>query len=267
MTARSLEGRCALVTGASGGIGAAIALALAEAGARVAVHGRDAARTQQVAKAIEAAGDHAHIVLGELSTDAAAAEVADQAEAALGGVDILVNNAGGESAGSGLAGWFEAAPADWMQTYASNVGSMVRLTHRFSPAMRAKGWGRLIQLSSGVVEAPMTSIPDYQAAKLAIRSLTRTLSKTLALTGVTANSISPGLILTANVETWIRALAVEAGWDGGWAEWQVRAAREMFPNHSGRLGRPEDIARAALFLADPAADFVNGVDIRVDGGV
>ncbi len=267
MTSRVLEGRRALVTGSSAGIGAAIALSLAGAGARVAVHGRNAERTEDTVRAIEWAGGRAYVVLGELSTDDGAARMADQADAALGGVDILVNNAGGESAGSGLAAWFEADAAAWMHTYASNVGSMVRLIHRFAPAMRANGWGRLIQISSGVVEKPMTSIPDYQAAKIAIRNLTQTLSKTLALTGVTANSISPGLMLTPGVEGYIRALAAEHGWEGGWAEWQVRAVTELFPNHTGRLGLPEDIGRTALFLADPAADFINGADILVDGGV
>ncbi|PTD21133.1 SDR family NAD(P)-dependent oxidoreductase [Sphingomonas fennica] len=259
-------GKVALVTGASGGIGAASAVRLAAEGAIVVCHGRDEGRTAAAADAIRKAGGTAHVVIGTLTGDAEAAAIVDATRAATGDVDILVNNAGGESAGGGMAGWFEASAEDWLATYDSNVASMVRLIHAFTPAMRDKGWGRLIQMSSGVVDVPMPMIPDYQGAKAAIRALTVSLSKALARTGITANSISPGFVLTDTNRKWVAAMAERSGVTGDWSEVERWAARKFVPNHAGRLGKPEDIANAVAFLADPASDFVNGIDIRVDGG-
>lgn len=151
----SLEGKRAFVTGSSSGIGAAVARRLAADGAVVAVHGRDAARTQAIADSILADGGQAHVVLGSLSSDSEAASVADAVEAVLGAVDVLVNNAGGESAGGGHAPWFDASAQMWLDTYQANVASMVRMIRRFAPSMQAKGWGRLILASpaAGYVNA------------------------------------------------------------------------------------------------------------------
>lgn len=260
-----LSGKTALVTGASGGIGAATALRLAAEGAAVVCHGRNHARTAATAEAVRAVGGTAFVVTGGLSNDAEAAAIVDATCTAAGDVDILVNNAGGESAGGGTAPWFETSPADWLATYDSNVGSMIRLIHAFTPAMKAKRWGRLIQLSSGVVDVPMAIIPDYQGAKAAIRTLTKSLAHALSGTGITANSVSPGFVLTDGNRPWIMGMAEKHGITG-WEEIERWAVRKFVPNHSGRLGRPEDIANAIAFLADPASDYVNGTDILVDGG-
>jgi len=264
--AGKLAGKSALVTGASGGIGAATALRLAADGAVVVCHGRSEDRTNAAAEAVRRAGGTAHVVIGELSGDAGPAAIVEATRAVAGDIDILVNNAGGESAGGGLSPWFETTAADWLATYDSNVGSMIRLIHAFTPAMREKRWGRLIQLSSGVVEVPMPIIPDYQGAKAAIRNLTRSLSKALSGTGITANSVSPGFVLTDTNRKWVVAMAEKSGVNGGWEDIERWAVKKFVPNHSGRLGRPEDIANAIAFLADPVSDYVNGTDILVDGG-
>ncbi|SNS73223.1 NAD(P)-dependent dehydrogenase, short-chain alcohol dehydrogenase family [Sphingomonas laterariae] len=261
-----IAGKTALVTGASGGIGAATAIRLASEGAVVVCHGRNEGRTVATAEAIRAQGGTAHVVIGELSGDAGPAAIVDATRAAVSDVDILVNNAGGESAGGGTAGWFDTSPADWLATYDSNVGSMIRLIHAFTSAMRERRWGRLIQLSSGVVDVSMPIIPDYQGAKAAIRNLTVSLSKALSGTGITANSVSPGFVLTDGNRPWIIGMAERNGITGGWEEIERWAVRKFVPNHSGRLGRPEDIANTIAFLADPASDYVNGTDILVDGG-
>ncbi|MGH6781399.1 MAG: SDR family NAD(P)-dependent oxidoreductase [Sphingomonadaceae bacterium] len=260
-----LGGKTALVTGASGGIGAATALRLAAEGAVVVCHGRNEARTVATADAVRAAGGTAFVVIGGLSGDAEATAIVDATRTAVGDVDILVNNAGGESSGGGTSSWFETSPADWLTTYDSNVGSMIRLIHAFTPAMKAKGWGRLIQLSSGVVDVSMPIIPDYQGAKAAIRNLCKSLAQALSGTGVTANSVSPGFVLTDGNRPWIIGMAEKHGVTG-WEEIERWAVGKFVPNHSGRLGRPEDIANAIAFLADPASDYVNGTDILVDGG-
>jgi len=263
---RDLEGKRAFVTGSSAGIGEAIAHRLAANGAIVAVHGRNLQRTHAVAEAVRAAGGKAHAIVGSLSCEADAHEVADAAEQMLGGVDILVNNAGGESAGGGHAPWFDVAPDEWLATYESNVVSMVILIRRFAPAMRERGWGRLIQLSSTSVDRPLTVIPDYSAAKAAIRTLTKSVAHSMAHTGVTANSVSPGPVVTPNVRKWILDTAEQQGWGGDWTRVELHAARQLFPNWSGRLGYPEDIAHAVAFLASSAADYINAIDIRIDGG-
>lgn len=254
-------GRHALVTGASAGIGAAIARRLAAQGAVVVVHGRHVERTHAVARGIGMAGGRAHIALGSLASDADATAVIQQVRDAVGHVDILVNNAGGESAGGGSAAWFDATPEDWVRTYDSNLASMVRLIHAFVPDMRERRWGRLIQMSSAVVDRPMVLIPDYQGAKVAIRNLTRSLCLALVNTGITVNSVSPGTIRTENVERWARQQAEAAGVEGDWNEIARWSAAQGRP-----VGQPEDVAHAVAFLADPAAGFVNGIDVRVDGG-
>lgn len=261
-----LKGKRALVTGASTGIGEAIAHRLAADGAVVGVHGRNVERTEAVVQAISAAGGYAFPIIGSLSGESEALKVADAAEKALGGVDILVNNAGGESAGGGHSQWFDATADDWLATYESNVVSMVVLIRRFAPLMRDRGWGRLIQLSSTSVDRPMTQIPDYSAAKAAIRTLTRSVAHSLAQSGVTSNSVSPGLIVTPNVRNYVLQTAEQQGWGGTWEEVERRAAVDLIPSWAGRLGYPEDIAATVAFLASPEAQYVNAIDIRVDGG-
>lgn len=264
--AKPLAGKTALVTGASGGIGAASAIRLAEMGAAIVVHGRNPDRTHAAAEKVRAAGGTAHVAIGSLSSDADAGAVVATTRAAVEKIDILVNNAGGDSAQNGLARWFEATPADWLATYDSNVGSMVRLVHAFAPDMQAQGWGRIILLSSGIVSFPAARIPDYQGAKAAIRNMTRTLMKALVRSGVTVNCISPGFVLTDTNRQWVRAMAQGKVDSEEWTAIEEWAARKLVPCASGRLGRPEDIAAAIAFLAHPENDFVNGVDIQIDGG-
>ncbi len=262
-----LEGKNALVTGASGGIGAATALRLAGMGASVVVHGRNVDRTEAAAAAVREAGGTAHVAIGNLATDDAANAVIETVRTAVGNIDVLVNNAGGDNAGNGTAPWFDISAADWISTYDSNVGSMIRMTRAFAPEMKERGWGRIVLLSSGVVEVPMAIIPDYQAAKAAIRNLARTLMKALTRTGVTVNSVSPGFILTDSNRGWVKTMAERANVDtSDWSAVESWANRKLVPVASNRLGRPDDIASIIAFLAHPDQSFVNGVDIQVDGG-
>nr|WP_239025883.1 SDR family oxidoreductase [Sphingomonas paeninsulae] len=179
---KPLAGKRALVTGSSSGLGQGIAERLAADGAEVCLHGRDRVRLEAAQAAVAKLG-RAHAAVGSLSDDDGAADVIAQAKAVMGGIDILVNNAGGESAGNGQAEWLDATPDEWMATYNSNVGSMVRLIRSCVPDMKAAGWGRIINLSSVSVDTPLAVIPDYQASKTAIRSLTRSLALALANTG------------------------------------------------------------------------------------
>ncbi|SEH48307.1 NAD(P)-dependent dehydrogenase, short-chain alcohol dehydrogenase family [Mycolicibacterium rutilum] len=251
-----LVGRRALVTGSSAGIGAAIAEMLAEEGAAVVVHGRDRDRTEAVAHRIEAVP-----VVGDLSTDAGAAYVADAASAG-GPIDILVNNAGGYEELS----WSDAVPEQWAQVYQANVVSGVRMIRHLTPAMRQRGWGRVIQIGGGLAVQPMAIQPHYQATLAARHNLTVSLARELAGTGITANTVAPGAILTDQVAELLMRIAPEHGWTGNLSDVERVAAESWIPNDVGRFGRPDEIAAAVVFLAGKHADYISGATIRVDGG-
>jgi NAD(P)-dependent dehydrogenase (short-subunit alcohol dehydrogenase family) len=258
---RELEGKRALVTGSSAGIGEATARMMSEAGARVFVHGRDPGRTEAVAKSLGAP-----FLAADLANEAEVEALVAAVEEAFGGLDILVNNAGGESSGGGNAQWFEATPEHWVKTYNANLISAIRLIHAFAPGMKDQGSGRIINIGSGVAHSPLPTIPDYAGAKAAMTNSTISLAKALARTGVTANIITPGLIATRQAKGWLMGLAEKQGWGSDWSVIEKKAAAKVAPNLAGRLGRPEDIARAVMFFASPAADYVTGVELRMDGG-
>jgi NAD(P)-dependent dehydrogenase (short-subunit alcohol dehydrogenase family) len=263
-----LTGKRALVTGSTSGIGRGIALVLAGEGATVIVHGRNRDRAEGVVAAIRANGGIAHTALGDLALDEGAMAVATAVDDATGGLDILVNNIGGnEAAGGGLQGWFADTPEVWTGTMQQNLVAPVRMIHAFVPAMRQRGWGRVINVSSGGGAQPTPQAAAYCAAKAAVNNLTVSLSIELARTGVTVNTISPGCTRTEMFERTLTAMAEANGWPD---DMDVREAKfmdlGMFPCSSTRYGRPEDIGTLVAFLASPLSAFVNGADYRIDGG-
>jgi 3-oxoacyl-[acyl-carrier protein] reductase len=260
-----LAGKRALVTGSSSGIGAGIARVLAREGVAVVVHGRNRERAGQVADEIRKKGGKVQVAIGDLTDDEQAQTVAEAADAAFGGIDILINNTGG--AAGKQQDWMGTTPEVWAATYQTNVISAVRLIRHFIAQMKQRGWGRIIQLASASATQPLPfSLPDYQASKAAVVNLTVGLSKYLGGSGVTANTITPGTILTPALERTFRDWARARNWGEQWEEIERRAVAEMFPNPSGRVGRVEDIANMTAFIASPLAGFVNGANIRVDGG-
>lgn len=258
-----LEDKRALVTGSSAGIGAEIARALAAEGARVVVHGRDAGRAEATADRIRADGGRVALVLGDLTEAAAFPNLSMAAIEAFGGIDILVNNAGIYVP----RGWFEVEPEDWVATYQSNVASMVRTIHAFAPGMRERGWGRIVNIASGVATAPFPSMPDYAASKAAVLNLTVSLSKELGGTGVTANAVAVGITRTEEVERFFRTVAAEQGWGDDWAEIERRVLSEWASVPVGRIAIPEEVASLVVFLASPNSGFITGSNLRVDGGI
>jgi len=258
-----LIGKRALVTGASAGIGVAIGEALAREGAQVLVHGRDVARVRVVVGRITSAGGQAVPITGDLATDDGAAAVYSQAKNAFGGIDILINNAGAYEARS----WFETTPATWRMFFETDVLSAVRLILAVAPDLRQAGWGRIINVATGMATTPQIVMADYAAAKAAMVNSTVSLAKALAGTGVTANTVSPGVIHTEGVEHVLRDAAQRLGWGEDWEIIQRRWFEDMLSDKTvKRLGRVEEVADLVTFLASPLADYINGANLRIDGG-
>ena len=169
--------------------------------------------------------------------------------------------------GGQMLSWFEISPDQWAATLQQNLVSAVRMVQAFVPAMREEGWGRVINISSGGGASPPESVPDYCAAKAGLNNLTVSLSKVLARTGVTVNTVSPGCTRTDMFERNLERMAEENGWPD---DYESREARFMdlgiFPCVSERYGRPEDVGTLVAFLASPHSAFVNGANYRIDGG-
>ncbi len=270
-----LSGKRVLVTGSSSGIGAAIAEAFCQEGAKVVVHGRDEAKTQAVVQRLTDAGGDARFVIGELSSEDVCAAVAKQAAECFGGLDILVNNAGGMAAAnrpdstaeSFNRPWLETPWDDWRWTYEQNVGSSVRLIQALAPGMIAQGWGRIINISSASATQTEPDLADYQPAKAAITNMTTGLAKSLGGTGVTVNTVTPGTIATEGVRNGFVLWAKQLGWEtDDWAEIERRFTSEVIPQPTKHFGRPVDIARMVVFLSSPQASYMTGGNYRVDGG-
>jgi gluconate 5-dehydrogenase len=245
----SLEGRVALVTGGSSGIGHGIARALALAGARVVLLARGADPLDRAALALQAAGCDAAWVSADLADRAAVLRGAAAAAEPFGEPDIVVN-AAGVNIRPPLG---ELTTADWDTLMAVNLTAPFLLGQRFGPAMAARGWGRIVNIASQQAVRAFGNSGGYGAAKAGLAGLTRSQSEAWAPRGVCCNAIVPGFVatpLTADVAADpVRSAAL--------------AARTMI----GRNGEPGDFEGAAVFLASRASDYVTGQMIFVDGGL
>jgi 3-oxoacyl-[acyl-carrier protein] reductase len=251
---RPLTGRVALVTGASRGIGRAIALELAAAGAALAVnYRRDGESAQEVVRQIEATGGRALAIQASVAEQAEVDRLADAALAAFGFVDILVANAGIASRGHAVA---DTEPAEVLRVMATHAFSAHRLAQRLLPAMRARPRSDVILVSSSELGAMKPFGAPYNMAKAALEALGLTLAKEEVGNGVHVNIVAPGLIVT---DMGARLVKAKLGID---RMEELDAEQPM-----GRLGRPSDIARVVRFLVSEDAGFVTGQRIVVDGGV
>jgi NAD(P)-dependent dehydrogenase (short-subunit alcohol dehydrogenase family) len=244
----SLRGRVAVVTGGSSGIGRGIALALGQAGAAVVLVARDRARLRDTAGQLTQAGCEAATVSADLGDRDSVTRAAGQAERAFGQPDILVNCAG-LNLRPPLA---ELTAPQWDELIGVNLTAPFLLGQRFGPRMAARGWGRIINITSQQADRAFGNSGGYGAAKGGVASLTRSQSEAWARSGVCCNAICPGFVVTP--------LTAEVSADP--ARLEALAARTMV----GRNGMPGDFAGAAVFLASSASDFVTGQMIRVDGG-
>ncbi|MCB9453877.1 MAG: glucose 1-dehydrogenase [Anaerolineaceae bacterium] len=245
-----LQGKVAIVTGASRGIGQAIAERLAEAGAKVVISSRKQEGLEPVAASIRANGSDALPVAAHNGDKAALNALVEQAVAAYGRVDILVNNA---ATNPHFGTLLEAEDSMWQKTLEVNLMGNVWLTQAVVKVMRANGsGGKIINVASvnGLRPGRMQGI--YSITKAAVINLTQTLAMELGAEGIQVNAIAPGLVQTK----FARAI-----WDN-----EVILNEVMARTPAGRIGQPDDIAGIALYLASPASNFATGQVFVVDGG-
>ncbi len=258
----NLQDKVALVTGSYRGTGAGIARVLAAEGACVVVHGLEPGQAEPLAKELRAAGGEAWVACGDVRNEVGARAAAEEALAEAGRVDVLVNNYGAAAG----RGWLDADETDWLDMFHTNVLSGARMVRHLVPGMRERGWGRVIFLGSVGGERPRAQMPGYYAAKASLANMTVSLAKELAGSGITVNTISPGMLATAEVRTSLEHRAAKEGWGDGWDEIQRRASTDFMPNPTGRLGTTEEVGQLVAFLASGHAAYINGANIRIDGG-
>ena len=254
-----LENKRVLVTGSTSGIGEGIVKFFAKLGASVIINGRNSEEAERVAAEINNCGGKAIIVLGDLSQDEDVERIVETVTKEIGGIDILVNNAGGGSHQDDM----NTPPSEWLDSYNINLVSMVRLIQRLLPQMREKGWGRIINISSGAGVFPQPGQAAYSTTKSAVNNLTVAIAQSLNADGVTINTVSPGVIITPKMVEMAKA----QGMGETLEEIDAACAQMMKPPPLVRMGRVDDIANVVVFLASPLASYIHGANIRVDGGL
>jgi NAD(P)-dependent dehydrogenase (short-subunit alcohol dehydrogenase family) len=238
-----------LITGSSVGIGAGIALRFAQAGAQVVIHyHRHTAEAEQVAQAVTTQGGQAMTVQADVTQSAGVQQLFASALAHFGRVDVLVNNAGSYP----VAPLLEMSETQWDETLAVNLKSCFLCTQAFArPLIQRSGEGSIVNIASIEAVNPAAGHAHYSAAKAGLVMFTKTAALELAQHQIRVNAVGPGLI---------NAPALPTNWPDGLQRWLKRVPL-------GRLGEPADVADACLFLASPAARWITGVHLLVDGGI
>jgi 2-dehydro-3-deoxy-D-gluconate 5-dehydrogenase len=243
-----LTGRVAVVTGGNGGIGRGIALGLAEAGAAVAVWGRNDEKNQRVLSELKAIGVRSMALMVDMTNRAGLGPAVDKVQSELGSVNILVNNAGIASLSGGV---MNEKPEDWDRVIETQLSSVFLLSKLAAQSMIRHKYGKIINIASMYSFFGSGLVPSYSAAKGAIVQLTKSMAIEFAPHNIQVNAIAPGWIetdMTAPVRT------------------TPMNDEILARTPAGRWGQPEEVAGAAVYLAARASDFVTGDTIRVDGG-
>jgi len=250
---RGLTDKVALVTGAGGGIGAAICERLAEEGCHVALLDRDADAARAAGEKVQALGRRVSTHVVDISDYAAVRDAVASIASDQGGVDVLVNNAGFDR----FANFLDTTPEQWQPIIAVNLRGTLNMHHVILPGMRDRGWGRVVNIASdaGRVGSSMEAV--YSACKGGIIAFTKSVARELARTGVRLNVVCPG-----PTDTPLLAQFLEGGEDGAR---MLEALERAVPMK--RIGRPEDLPGIVAFLASDDAEYITGQVISVSGGL
>ena len=244
-----LTGRTALITGSSQGIGLVLARGLAQAGASVVLNGRDEQKLSAAAAELRAEGARVAIAAFDVTDEIAIARAVARIEAEFAPINILINNAGIQRR-TPLA---EMTEAQWREVLDANLTSVFLVARAVAPRMIARGAGKIINTCSVMSEVSRPTIANYAAAKGGLKMLTRAMAVEWAKHGLQCNGLGPGYIVTELNRTLVENVEFNK-WICG-------------RTPAGRWGKPEELAGAAVFLASPASDFVNGQILYVDGGL
>lgn len=244
-----LQGRTALVTGSARGIGLSIATALGHAGARVVINDLHGSACDEAVQALQAQGITARAAPFDVSDFAAVQGAGNALDAADWSIDILVSNAGNQN----RKALIEMSREEWQQIQDVHVGGAFNCTRVFLPGMTARGFGRVVMISSVSGRATMPWIGAYSTAKASLSALTRAIAVEYGSRGVTANAIAPGFVKTE--------FTTDLQQREGFEEF----LRQEVPQN--RWATPQDIAPVVLFLVSPAAAYVNGETLAIDGGL
>lgn len=252
-----LQGRVAAVAASSKGLGKAVAVALAQEGARVAICSRDTSRIDAAAADIRNAGGEAWPITADLTTKAGCDAFVTGAAEHFGALDILVTNAGGPPSGPALT--FD--DEQWQYAIHLNLLSTVRMVYAALPHLRQSDQGRVIAITSVSAKQPLENLVLSNATRAGVLGFMKTLANELGHTGITFNSVLPGWTRTERVDELVESLSRSRQSD---PESVVQSITHNIP--AGRMGVPQEFAAAVAFLASGRASFINGVALQVDGG-
>lgn len=253
-----LSGKRAVVCGSSQGIGLACAQSLADLGASITLLARDQSALDVARESLPSDKGQEHgVLVADFSNEANVREVIEGFIRASGGADILINNTGGPPAGPAI----DANPDEFVRAFRMHLICNQILTQALTARMKERRWGRIVNIISTSVKAPIPGLGVSNTVRGAVASWAKTIATELAPHGITVNNVLPGFTSTARLDALIKGRAAKNDSTSDAVAESMRASVPM-----GRFGEPEEIAAAVAFLCSPAASYITGISVAVDGG-